>query len=122
MTCPHAVKRIVLNRIDARGAPSIHAPCASLPPLPSWRRLLSALAMLLRSLRRRSKAILGSSSASAAAAPVVTRARVLDRVVVEEVRKRLSGVQARRGLFGTVWDETVRAIWDTVAMGGRGPL
>ena len=76
--------------------------------------------MLLRSLRRRSKAILGSSSASAAAVPVVTRARVLDRVVVEEVRKRLSGVQARRGLFGTVWDETVRAIWDTVAMGGRG--
>ena len=40
--------------------------------------------------------------------------------VVEEVRKRLSGVQARRGLLGTVWDETVRAIWDTVAMGGRG--
>jgi hypothetical protein len=40
--------------------------------------------------------------------------------VVEEVWKRLSGVQARQGLLGTVWDETVRAIWDMVAMGGCG--
>jgi uncharacterized SAM-binding protein YcdF (DUF218 family) len=92
--------------------------------------VLPALAMLLRSLRRRSKAISSSSAAAAAAAAaVVAGAGVrsgagMDAAartkVVEEVRKRLSGVQARRGLLGTVWDETVRAIWDTVAMGGRG--
>ena len=42
------------------------------------------------------------------------------RRAVEDVRRRLSGVQARRGLLGVVWDEAMRAIWDTVAMGGRG--
>lgn len=85
--------------------------------------------MLLRSLRRRSRAISSSSAAAAAAAAVVAGAGArsgagMDAAartkVVEEVRKRLSGVQARRGLLGMVWDETVRAIWDTVAMGGRG--
>ena len=39
---------------------------------------------------------------------------------VEDVRRRLSGVQGRRGLLSAVWDETVRAVWDTVVMGGRG--
>lgn len=91
--------------------------------------VLPALAMLLRSLRRRSKAISNSSAAAAAAAAVVAGAGARSGVgmdaaartkVVEDVRKRLSGVQGRRGLLGTVWDETVRAVWDTVAMGGRG--
>ena len=85
--------------------------------------------MLLRSLRRRSRAISSSSAAAAAAAAVVAGAgarsgagvnAVARTKVVEEVRKRLSGVQARRGLFGTVWDEMMRAVRDTVAMGGRG--
>lgn len=39
---------------------------------------------------------------------------------VEDVRRRLSGVQARRGFLGTLWDEAVRAVSDTVTMGGRG--
>ncbi|KAH9963095.1 hypothetical protein BGW80DRAFT_1255485 [Lactifluus volemus] len=88
--------------------------------------VLPALAMLLRFWRRRPKSIaLPSSSATAAAAAATivgaggamatTRTRA-----VEDVRRRLSGVQARRGLLSVVWDETVRAIWDTIAMGGRG--
>ena len=87
--------------------------------------VLPAIAMLLRSLRRRSKVVSGSSAVAAAAsvASVVAGAGagVNDAArtrAVEEVRRRLSG--ARRGMLGTLWDETVRAIWDTVAMGGRG--
>jgi len=92
--------------------------------------VLPALAMLLRSLRRRSKAISGSSAmATAAAAALVAGAgagagssggAAARTRVVEDVRRRLSGVQGRRGLLGALWDETVRAIWDTVAMSGRG--
>jgi hypothetical protein len=83
--------------------------------------------MLLRSLRRRSKAISGSSAAAAAAAAsvasVVAGAGSVDVVAarnraLQDVRRRLSGT--RRGMLGTLWDETVRAVWDTVAMGGRG--
>jgi hypothetical protein len=37
---------------------------------------------------------------------------------VEDVRRRLSGVQARWGLLGVVWDEAVWTIWDTVARDG----
>jgi di/tricarboxylate transporter len=87
--------------------------------------VLPALAMLLRFWRRRPKSIAPPSSATAAAAAATivgaggamatTRTRA-----VEDVRRRLSGVQARRGLLSVVRDEAVRAIWDTIAMGGRG--
>lgn len=101
--------------------------------------VLPALTMLLRLLRRRRpRAIISPSSAAAAAAAaamvagaglgvgsgaggsegvLVGAARMR---AVEEVRRRLSGVQGRRGLLGAMWDEVVRAVRDTVAMGGRG--
>jgi hypothetical protein len=93
--------------------------------------VLPALAMLLRFLRRRPKSIAPpSSSATTAAASAATVAAAIvgaggamattRNQAVEDVRRRLSGVQARRGLLSVVWDEAVRAIWDTVAMGGRG--
>ncbi|KAH9995645.1 hypothetical protein BJV74DRAFT_883850 [Russula compacta] len=88
--------------------------------------VLPALAVFLRFLRRhRPKSILSLSAAAAvvaggsAAGAGTDVARMRTRAV-EDVRRRLSGVQGSRGLLGAVWDEAVRAIWDTVAMGGRG--
>lgn len=91
--------------------------------------ILPALAMLLRFLRNRRrwpKSITPSSSAAAVAAASIVAgvgsesgAAARTRAV-EDVRRRLSGVQGRRGLLGTLWDEAVRAISDTVTMGGRG--
>jgi hypothetical protein len=91
--------------------------------------ILPALAMLLRFLRNRRrwpKLISPSSSAVAAAATSIVAgvgsesgAAARTRAV-EDVRRRLSGVQGRRGLLGTLWDEAVRAVSDTVTMGGRG--
>jgi hypothetical protein len=90
--------------------------------------ILPALAMLLRFLRNRrrwSKSISPSSVAAVAATSVVAGAgselgATARTRAVEDVRKRLSGVQGRRGLLGMLWDEAVRAVWDTVTMGGRG--
>ena len=90
--------------------------------------ILPALAMLLRFLRNRRwpKSISPSSSAAAVAATAVVAgagsesgAAARTRAV-EEVRRRLSGVHGRRGLLGALWDEAVRAVSDTVTMGGRG--
>lgn len=85
--------------------------------------------MLLRFLRNRRrwpKSISASSAAAAVAATSIVAgvgsesgAAARTRAV-EDVRRRLSGVQGRRGLLGTLWDEAVRAISDTVTMGGRG--
>lgn len=69
--------------------------------------VLPALAVLVRFFRRRHKATAG--------AEVGARTKA-----VEDVRRRLSGVQGGRGLLSAVWDEAVRAVWDTVVMGGRG--
>ena len=91
--------------------------------------ILPALAMLLRFLRNRRrwpKSIPSSTSAAAmiatsVAAGVGSESGAAARTkAVEDVRRRLSGVQGRRGLVGTLWDEAVRAVWDTVTMGGRG--
>lgn len=91
--------------------------------------ILPALAMLLRFLRNRRrwpKSISPSSSAAAVAAASVvagvgselgTAARTR---AVEDVRRRLGSVQGRRGMFSTLWDEAVKAVLDTVTMGGRG--
>jgi len=84
--------------------------------------------MLLRFLRNRRrwpKSISPSSAAAVAAtsaiAGVGSESGAAARTrAVEDVRRRLSGVQGRRGLLGTLWDEAVRAVWDTVTMGGRG--
>ena len=86
--------------------------------------------MLLRFLRNRRrwpKSISPSSSAAAVAAASVVAgvgselgtAAARTRAV-EDVRRRLSSVQGRRGLLGTLWDEAMRAVLDTVTMGGRG--
>jgi hypothetical protein len=82
--------------------------------------VLPALAILLRSLRLRSKVILSSSAAAATATTAVVAGAgarsgagmnaTVRTEVVGEMRKRLCGAQARRGLLGTLWDETVRAI------------
>lgn len=91
--------------------------------------ILPALAMLLRFLRNRRRwpmSISPSSSAAAVAATSIvagvgfeSSAAARTRAM-EDVRRRLGGVQGRRGLLGTLWDEAVRAVRDTVAMGGRG--
>lgn len=75
--------------------------------------VLPALAVLVRFFRRRHKAAVAVASVSAEVVKNKNKA-------VEDVRRRLSGVQGRRGLLSAVWDETVRAVWDTVVMGGRG--
>lgn len=91
--------------------------------------ILPALAMLLRFLRNRRrwpKTISPSSTAAAVAATSVvarigSESGAASRTkAVNDVRRRLSGVQGRRGLISTLWDEAVRAVRDTVAMGGRG--
>ncbi|KAI0303561.1 hypothetical protein B0F90DRAFT_1706852 [Multifurca ochricompacta] len=88
--------------------------------------VLPALAVLVRFFRRRPKSILPWSSATTAAVVAGTvagpgaGASAARNQAVEDVRRRLSGVQGQRGLLGAVWDEAARAIWDTVAMGGRG--
>ena len=78
--------------------------------------VLPALAVLVRFFRRRHKAALAVAGASVAGVEAVKN----KNKAVEDVRRRLSGVQGRRGLLSAVWDETVRAVWDTVVMGGRG--
>jgi hypothetical protein len=84
------------------------------------------LLRFLRNRRRWPQLISPSSSAAAVAAASVvagvgselgTAARTR---AVEDVRRRLSSVQGRRGMLGTLWDEAVRAVLDTVTMGGRG--
>ncbi|KAI0312781.1 hypothetical protein OF83DRAFT_1144335 [Amylostereum chailletii] len=65
--------------------------------------LLPALSLLIR-LRRRRVGIPGAPAGSAAA---------------EDVRRRL-GVRKSAGLWRTLWEEVVRAVGDTVRMGGRG--
>jgi hypothetical protein len=91
--------------------------------------VLPALAVFLRFLRQRRrwpKSISASSSAAAVAAAAAATAvgsgsgAAARTRAVEDVRRRLSGVQGRQGLFSTLWNEAVRAVWDTVAMGGRG--
>jgi hypothetical protein len=83
--------------------------------------------MLLRFLRHRRRwpKSISSAAAAAAATAVVAGAgsgagAAARTRAVEDVRRRLSGVQGRRGLFSTLWNEAVRAVWDTVAMGGSG--
>ncbi|KAH9055186.1 hypothetical protein EDB87DRAFT_1642581 [Lactarius vividus] len=76
--------------------------------------VLPALAVLVRFFRRRHKAT-AAVAAAGAGAEVGARTKA-----VEDVRRRLSGVQGGRGLLSAVWDEAVRAVWDTVVMGGRG--
>jgi hypothetical protein len=80
--------------------------------------VLPALAVLVRFFRRRHKTTAGAVAVASAGAEV--GASAVRNKAVEDVRRRLSGVQGRRGLLSAVWDETVRAIWDTVVMGGRG--
>jgi hypothetical protein len=75
--------------------------------------VLPSLAVLVRFFRRRHKA---TTAAVAAVAVAGAGAEVgVRNKAVEDVRRRL-----RRGLLSAVWDETVRAVWDTVVMGGRG--
>jgi hypothetical protein len=80
------------------------------------------IAILLRSLRRRSKVISGSSAVAAAesvasviagagAGAGVNNVARTSSQAVKDVQRLLSG--ARRGILGTLCDETVRA------MGGR---
>jgi len=76
--------------------------------------VLPALAVLVRFFRRRHKAVAAASAGAEVGASAVRNK------AVEDVRRRLSGVQGRRGLLSAVWDETMRAVWDTVVMGGRG--
>ena len=60
-------------------------------------------------------------AAAAAATAVGSGSSAAARTrAVEDVRRRLSAVQGRQGLVSTLWNEAVRAVWDTVAMGGRG--
>ncbi len=87
--------------------------------------------MLLRFLRHRRRwpklisssaaatAAVGATSVVAAAGAGSGSSTAARTKAVEDVRRRLSGVQGR-GLLGTLWDEAVRAVRDTVAMGGRG--
>ena len=88
--------------------------------------VLPSLAVFLRFLRRhRPRSLLSLSAAAAvvaggSAAGAGTDVARMRARAVEDVRRRLSGVQGSRGLLGAVWDEAMRAIWDTVAMGGRG--
>lgn len=42
------------------------------------------------------------------------------RGAVEEVRRRLKGGGEGKGVVARVWEELVRAVGDTVQMGGRG--
>ncbi|VDC07549.1 unnamed protein product [Peniophora sp. CBMAI 1063] len=63
--------------------------------------LIPLLSLVFR-LRRRSS----SATPSAAA--------------VSDVRRRLGQGQARAGVFRTLWEESLRAVVDTVRMGGRG--
>lgn len=79
--------------------------------------VLPALAVLVRFFRRRHKATAAVAVASAGAE---VGAGAVRNKAVEDVRRRLNGVQGGRGLLSAVWDETVRAVWDTVVMGGRG--
>jgi hypothetical protein len=87
--------------------------------------ILPALAILLRFLRHRRRWPKSISPAAAGATSVVAGvgsgvgAAARTRAV-EDVRRRLSGVQGHRGLLGTLWDEAVRAVRDTVATGGSG--
>ena len=91
--------------------------------------VLPALAMLLRFLRNRRrwpKLISPSSSVAAVAATSIVAGlgsesgSAARTRAVEDVRRRLSSVQGRRGLLGSLWDEAVRAFWDSATMGGRG--
>ena len=88
--------------------------------------ILPALAILLRFLRHRRRWPKSISLAAAAGATSVVAgvgsgsgAEARTRAV-EDVRRRLSGVQGRRDLLDTLWDEAVRAVRDTVAIGGSG--
>jgi hypothetical protein len=72
--------------------------------------------MLLHFLRNRRRWPNSNSSSSSAAAVAATSiiAAVGSELgaaarmrAVEDVRRRLSGVQGRRGLLGTLWDEAV---------------
>lgn len=126
----------VLTRIPGEGRSSLVEslqnalrPYIRFAPLFLLCVILPALAILVRFIRNRRrwpKTISTSSSAAAVAATsVVTRigsesGAAARTKVVDDVRRRLSGVQGRRGLLSTLWDEAVRAVWDTVAMGGRG--
>jgi hypothetical protein len=91
--------------------------------------VLPALAVLLRFLRHRRrwpKSMSPSSSAAVVAAAAAATAMgsgsgaAARKRAVDDVRRRLSSVQGRQGLLSTLWNEAVRAVWDTVAMGGRG--
>ena len=88
-------------------------PYIRLTPLFMLCVVLPALAVLVRFFRRRHKATAAAIAVGADVSAVKSKA-------VEDVRRRLSGVQGGRGLLSAVWDETVRAVWDTVVMGGRG--
>lgn len=79
--------------------------------------VLPTLAMLVGFFRRQHKATaaVAVTSAGAEVGPGAVRNRP-----VEDVRLRFNSVQGGRGLLSAVWDETVRAVWDTVVMGGRG--
>lgn len=81
--------------------------------------VLPALTVLVRFFRRRHKAT-AVVAAAAAGAGAEVGASVARTKAVEDVRRRLSGVQGGRGMLSAVWDEAVRAVWDTVVMGGRG--
>ncbi|TFK49653.1 hypothetical protein OE88DRAFT_1702466 [Heliocybe sulcata] len=64
--------------------------------------LLPVLSLLFRVRRRRApKAVGGAGTA-------------------DRVRKRLISRPAGQGLLTSLWSEVIRAIWDTVRMGGRG--
>lgn len=82
--------------------------------------VLPTLAVLVRYFRRRHKATAAAAAAAAGVVASVGADAGARNKAVEDVRRRLSGVQGRRGLLSAVWDETVRAIWDSVVMGGRG--
>ncbi|KAF8269900.1 hypothetical protein EI94DRAFT_1659481 [Lactarius quietus] len=94
-------------------------PYIRLAPLFMLCVVLPALAVLVRFFRRRHKATATVVAAAASAGAEVGAGAVRNKAV-EDVRRRLSGVQGGRGLLSAVWDETVRALWDTVVMGGRG--
>lgn len=66
--------------------------------------LLPALSLLLR-IRRKRLALAGAAGNGSR--------------VAEDVRRRLGDVQ-KGGVWRRVWEEAVRAVGDTVKMGGRG--
>ena len=101
-----------LTRSGASSWLEVFRPYLRLAPLFILCVVLPSLAVLLRFFRRRHKAT--TAAVAAAAASAGTEVGVRNKAV-EDVRRRL-----RRGLLSTVWDETVRAVWDTVVMGGRG--